>query len=86
MRMKSYQGTMLKQVRYLDYKRNERINRQVLAPVEHLFNNHEYCGEQWCQILQAQKEGKPYVPEESRPLFNKTDDKKMQDQLKQAVA
>ena len=65
MRMKSYWGTMLKQVRYLDYnKSNETINRHVLAPVEHLFNNHEHCDEQWCYVLQAQKEGKPYVPEE----------------------
>ena len=30
------------------------------APVEHLFNNHLFCGD-WCDALKAAKEGKSYV-------------------------
>ena len=48
---------MLKQVRYLKWEEErEKIQRKVLAPIEHLFQNHEYCDEQWCYVLQAQKE------------------------------
>ena len=68
-------------------KNNETIKNHLLAPVEHfLFSNHEYCDEQWCYVLKAQKEGKPYVPEESRPFSNKNDDNKTYNQLKEAVA
>ena len=86
LRMKSYWGAMLKQVRYLKWdEENEKIKQRVLAPLEHLFDNHTFCDEEWCYVLKAQKEGKPYVPEESRPLFNKEKDKKMYVQLKEAL-
>ena len=86
-RIKTYWGTMLKQVRYLKWEEErEKIERKVLAPIEHLFQNHEYCDEQWCYVLQAQKKKKPYVPEESRPLFIKSEEPRMYKQLTDAVA
>ena len=84
--MKTYWGSMLKQIRYLDWeKEEEKIKEKVLAPVEHLFNNHQFCDEKWCYVLKAQKEGKPYVPEVSKPLYDKVVDPKMYQQLKKAV-
>ena len=83
--MKTYWGSMLKQIRFLKWNdENEKIKRKVLAPIEHLFQNHAYCEEQWCYVLQVQKEGKPYVPGESRPLFIKSEQPKMYEQLKDA--
>ena len=85
-RMKTYWGSMLKQIRYLDWDREgEKIKERVLATVEHLFNNHQYCDEKWCYVLRAQKEGKPYCPEDSRPLYEENADPKMYEQLKKAV-
>ena len=57
----------------------------MLAPVERLFNNHQYCDEKWCYVLKAQKEGKPYCPEDSRPLYEKNVDLKMYEQLQMAA-
>ena len=86
-RMKLYWGSMLKQIRYLHWEENkEEIKRKVLAPVEHLFNDHQYCDPKWCYVLQAQNENKPYMPGENKPLFDKTKDTKMYDQLKSSVA
>ena len=86
-RMKLYWGSMLKQIRYLHWEKNEEeIKRKVLAPVEHLFNDHQYCDHSWCYVLKAQKENKPYVPDEKKPLFNKQTDEKMYSQLKESVA
>ena len=85
-RIKAYWGTMLKQIRYLHWEEeNEDIKGKVLAPIEHLFNNHQYCDAQWCYILKAQKEGKSYVPEENRPLYDKDKHNKMYQQLKEVV-
>lgn len=86
-RIKTYWGTMLKQIRYLKWEdEREKIEKKVLAPIEHLFQNHDYCDEQWCYVLQAQKEKKNYVPEESRPLYTKNGEPKMYQQLTDAVA
>ena len=77
---------MLKQIRYLDWeKENEKIKVKVLAPIEHLFNDHTYCNEQWCYIIKAHKEGKPYELEENRPLFSKEKDLKMYQHLTEVV-
>ena len=43
----------------------------MLAPIEHLFGNCEFCNEKCYYVLHAKKEGKPYVPGESRPFFIK---------------
>ena len=59
---------MLKQIRYMYWEKNkEEIKRKVLAPVEHLFNACQYCDPFWCYVLKAQKENKPYVPDEKKP-------------------
>ncbi len=77
---------MLKQIRYLHWeKESEKIKQKVLAPIEHLFNNHEYCDAEWCYVLKAEKENKPYTPHSSRPMYSKTSDKKMYEQLTHAV-
>ena len=52
-RMKLNSGTMMKQVRHMDWEKNEKqIKQKIMAPVEHLFVNHEYCGK-WCYVLKA---------------------------------
>ena len=85
-RLKLYWGAMLKQVRYLSWEREkETIRKKVLAPVEHLFNEHKYCDEKWCYVLQAQKDNKPYVPEDKKKLYCKTVDSKMYDQLNSSL-
>lgn len=45
MRIKKYYSYFIKQCRDLPF---EEMKRRSLAPVEHLFNNHEYCHESWC--------------------------------------
>ena len=63
--IKLYWGSMLKQIRYMYWEKNkEEIKRKVLAPVEHLFNDCQYCDPFWCYVLKSQKENKPYVPDE----------------------
>ena len=85
-RMKTYWGTMLKQIRYLHWNQeNKKIKEKVLAPVEHLFGNHKYCDAEWCYVLKAEKENKPYTPDPSRPLYDKLNHKKMYEQLTNAV-
>ena len=34
--------------------------KNVNAPLEHLFNNHEYCKSEWCNALKSKEGGKPY--------------------------
>ena len=85
-RMKSYWGTMLKQIRYMDWEKDkETIKKKVLAPVEHLFGNHEHCDSQWCYVLKAKNEGKPYLPDAARPIYDKISNLKTYLQLNKAV-
>ena len=57
-RMKLNWGTMMKQVRHMQWeKEEEKIKQKIMAPVGHLFGNHEYCGN-WCYVLKARKEKK----------------------------
>ena len=86
-RMKLYWATMLKQIRNLDWeKEKDLIQKRVLAPVEHCFDNHENCSSEWCYVLKARNEGKQYAPDDNKPLFDKTKNKKMYDQLLNAVS
>ena len=40
--MKTYWGTILRQIRYLEWKKEwTQIMGKVVAPIEHLFNNHQ---------------------------------------------
>ena len=85
-RIKTYWGTMLKQIRYLKFEEErETIMKRVSAPIEHIFNNHLNCDEKWCYVLKAQKEGKQYIPEKNRPMYDKVKEEKMYNQLKSAV-
>lgn len=57
-RMKLNWGTMMKQVRRMDWDKEEsKIKDKMLAPIEHIFGNHSHCGS-WCYSLKAAKEGK----------------------------
>ncbi len=79
-------GNYVEADKYLDWDEEvEKIKQKVLAPVENLFNNHQFCDKKWCYVLKAQKEGKPYVLEESKPLCDKNVDSKMYQQLQKAV-
>ena len=35
----------------------ETIEARIRASVEHIFNNYQYCSDDWCYHLQALKEG-----------------------------
>ena len=85
-RIKTNCGSILRQVRYLDWAKDcEKIRKRVLAPIEHLFSNHEFCEESWCLAKRAQKE-KEYRPDQKNILYDKTKHKKMYNQLFEAVS
>ena len=56
----------------------------MLAPIEHVFGNHKHCGN-WCYYLKAQKEGKKYTAGDNLPMYCKTADKIMYQQMNDAV-
>ena len=75
----------MKQVRHMTWeKEEEEIKRKMLAPVEHLFGNHEYCGN-WCYVLKALREKKRYLPDNNLPIYCKKANSKMYTQLSDAV-
>ena len=39
----------------------EEIMEAANAPLEHMFNNHCYCKEEWCNVLKAQADKKTYT-------------------------
>ena len=70
--MKDYWGAYMKQVRDLDFEKEKTsIMRLSKAPLEHCFNNHEYCKKTWCYKLQADEKGLIYRPPPNRPFYNK---------------
>ena len=81
-RIKEYWGTFLKQIRRMDWEQDQQlILSKAKAPIEHVFDNHQYCSETWCYKLQAQNEGKVYNPPPNRPFWSKTKDSKAYKQL-----
>ena len=56
---------------------NEKIKGKMLVPEEYLFGNHKYCDAEWCHVLKAEKENKPYTLDSSRPLCDKLYHKKV---------
>ena len=52
---------MLKQNRE---KKLAEMKRACKAPIEHMFNNHEFCSSQWCMQLRAKEEKKTYIEKE----------------------
>ena len=78
MRIKEYGGAMIKQVRKMNWPQDkEIIMRRTKAPIEHIFNNHEYCDINWCYALQERRDNKQYSPPPSRPFYDKTTNKKI---------
>ena len=85
-RVKTNWGSMLKQIRHLDWEKDyTTIKSKVLAPIEHMFDNHDHCDESWCQFLKARRELKTYRPDESKPMFQKTENEREYKQLCAAV-
>ena len=84
-RMKLNWATMMKQVRHLKYEEDEKeIKSKMLAPIEHVFGNHEHCGS-WCYFKKAEKEGKKYLPADNLPIYSKTEDSKTYKQMNNAI-
>ena len=72
-RVKSYWGKMLNQIKHLEIEKDwNDIEERLLAPVEHIFDCHQYCQQEWCYSLKAKKEGKHYTPPQNKPFFDKT--------------
>ena len=77
-RMKKNWGYMLRQnVNSLlaDFVKNAK------APLAHVFGNHEHCSNDWCQVLQAQKDNKVYNHPQGWLSVENPQDKKIYDQL-----
>ena len=55
--MKKNWGYMIRQNKD---KSIEEFVTAAQAPLEHIFDNHQFCEPQWCFKLRAQQEGKPY--------------------------
>ena len=56
------------------------------APLEHMFNNHKYCTVEWCQALQAQKEGKAFTHPQGWLSVEEARGKKIYDQLQKITS
>ena len=70
-RLKEYAGKMLAQQKHLDPKKDEAlIVNNVNAIIEHIFDNHSFCGG-WCYKKKAQAENKHYTPPSNRPFYCK---------------
>ena len=86
-RVKTNWGSMLKQIRRLDFKKDyTTIKSRVLVIIKHMFDNHEHCNVSWCPYLKALKEKKTYKPDETKPMYDKKNDAKQYEQLCHAVA
>ena len=77
-RMKKNWGYMLRQNKG---ETLEEFKRNSNAPLEHMFNNHDYCSSEWCNALKAREENKQYTHPDG--FCDKTTDmgKKMYEQL-----
>ena len=38
----------------------EQFMKNAKAPLEHMFGNHEYCQQEWCDALKTSLKNKPY--------------------------
>jgi hypothetical protein len=86
-RIKLYWSQMLNQIKHLDVQKDwEIIEKRVCAPVEHMFDCHEFYDVAWCHSLMAVRDKKKYVPSPQRPLYSKTLDKKKYLQLLEPVS
>ena len=84
--VKTNWGAMLGQIRKLDYEKDyATMKKKVIAPIEHLYDNHDHCDDSWCQYLKAKNEKKTYQTTESHPMFSKTENPKEYQQLLDAV-
>ena len=84
LRLKDYWGAYLKQVRDRNFETDgDEIMRLSKAPLEHCFNNHEFCSKTWCYKLQADEKGIEYYPPENRPFYDMIIDAGMYQQLKE---
>ena len=86
-RLKLYWSKMLQQVKKFDLQDEwEEIEKRVRAPIEHVFDNHQFCQETWCYALKAKNEGKTYLPDEKRPFYCKVKDERMYLQIKECLS
>ena len=77
-RLKKNWGYMVRQNRD---KTIDEFVKNANAPLEHLFNNHEYCSPDWCDALKARKEGRVYIHPEGYCNKNTETGAKMYSQL-----
>ena len=83
-RMKEYWGKALAQIKSLHpVNDRELIIKKGKAPLEHLFDEHQYCGD-WCYKKKVIEEGKNYVPPDNRPFLSKVTHQRTYQQTKDA--
>ena len=85
-RIKYYWSCVLNQLRDLDIEADwEEIERKMRAPLEHLFDDHTYCDEEWCYSLQAKSGNHQYITPSNKHFYCKQKDEKMHHQLEKAL-
>ena len=81
-RLKEYFAKMLAQIKLLDPKVDkDKIVNKANAILEHIFDNHLYCGD-WCYAKRAAAAKESYTPPPNRPFYCKKKNAKMYGQLK----
>mmetsp|Transcript_22377 Transcript_22377/g.32687 ORF Transcript_22377/g.32687 Transcript_22377/m.32687 type:complete len:274 (+) Transcript_22377:1478-2299(+) len=71
-----------KKIIHLDFKKDiNLIQNQAKAPLEHVFDNHDYCDIAWCYKKKALEEGLEYSLPPNRPFYNKVSDAQLYDTL-----
>jgi len=64
----------------------EKIKGRVSAHIDHIFDDHSNCSIEWCYALQAQKENKPYEPDEKKIFYCKRKDAILHQQISSALS
>jgi len=81
-RVKRYLGYFVKRSRSKEFSE---FKRDLNAVLDHLFNNHTYCSQDWCPVLKAEATGQD-VSKLDLKHHCKTKDKVLYEQMKEAVA
>ena len=77
-RLKKNWGYMIRQSKLLSI---EKFIENAKAPLEHMFGNHEYCKEEWCDALKASLQNRPYKHPDGFCTRSTAEGEKMYQQL-----
>ena len=81
-RMKKYWTYMINQQKNQPSENIEDVRKAAMAPLKHMFGNHENCEECWCLAKTAEKQGKVYISKDG-PYLDMEKDKEIYEDLKE---